>query len=276
MTLKLQDDGGGTQPPPGGRQTRSGDFQSLTPKAWRLGSPPPLRAFLATLLLACAASAQAQETVLYRQVFGKEGEGNADIASVNWEHFTSGEGHAWVVGGIPGQPQNLANINTSQPAKIQETGVLNCSVEPDGYYFARPSAAERIAFIKADLDPAHYKSLVFRWYSGANTDQQTQRLAIQIGSRWFAAENVIQNPIGWEPFADKALQAAVEFSPDGANWRELLTEPGNKFRLADETLSGQLPAGPIKNFGVFCQNPGGAPQTSSVVDTFEVAGTPVK
>jgi hypothetical protein len=231
---------------------------------------------LATALLLGCATLHAQETVLYRQVFGKEGEGNADIASVNWEHYYSGEGHAWVVGGIPGQPQDLPNIHTSQPAKKLDTGVLNCSPPPDGYYFARPTASERIAFVKTDLDPSHYKSLIFRWYSGANTDTHTQRLAIQVSSRWFVTENVFQNAIGWDGFSEKALQATFEFSPDASQWRELFVEPGNKFRIGDSTLTENLPAGPIKNFGVFCENPGGAAQTSSIVDTFEIAGTPLK
>jgi len=205
---------------------------------------------LATALLLGCATLHAQETVLYRQTFGKEGEGNGDITSVNWEHFYSGEGHAWVVGGVLGQPQDLPNISTAQP--------------------------EKTVYIKTDLDPSHYKSLVFRWYSGANTDVHTQRLAIQIGSRWFVSENVFQNSIGWEPFAEKALQASFAFTPDAAQWRELLIEPGNKFRLAESSLTENLPAGPVKNFGIFCENPGGAPQTSSIVDTFEIAGAPLK
>jgi hypothetical protein len=234
-----------------------------------------MKSLVTALLLGCA-TLHAEETILYRQVFGKEGEGNADIATVNWEHFFSGEGHAWVVGGVLGQPQDLPNINTAQPAKKLDTGVLNCSPQPDGYYFARPTASERIAFIKTDLDPSHYKSLIFRWYSGANTDAHTQRLAIQIGSRWFVSENVFQNAIGWDPFAEKALQASFEFSPDAAQWRELLVEPASKFRLAENPLTENLPTGPIKNFGIFCENPGGTPQTASVVDTFEIAGTPLK
>lgn len=237
-------------------------------KAWKAA---PLLA----ICLASATFAQAGETVLYRQVFGNDGEGNGDISSVNWEHFFSGEGHAWCIAGIPGQPQDLPNVNTSQPAKSLENGVLHCPVPPDGYYFARPAASERIGFIKQDLDPSHYKSLVFRWHSGATTENQTQRLAIQIGSKWYASESTFQNVIGWNPFAEQSLQANVEFSAEGKAWRELFVEPGNKFRLGDQPLSENLPSGAIKNFGIFCENAGGTPQSGSAVDTFEVVGTPL-
>lgn len=222
------------------------------------------------------AGLQAEEVILYRQVFGNDGEGNGNISSVNWEYFSNGEVHAWCIGPALGQPQDLPNISTSQPAKSLEKGVLNCGTPPDGYFFARPSASERIAFIKADLDPSHYKNLVFRWYSGSTTDEHAQRLAIQIGSRWFVSEAAFQNTIGWGGFPEKSLQASFDFTPTGSSWRELFVEPGNKFRLGDQPLGENLPAGPIKNFGIYCENPGGMPQTSSTVDTFEVAGNPAK
>lgn len=216
--------------------------------------------------------ARGEEVVLYRQVFGNDKEGNADITMINWEHFFSGEPQPYCVAGVPGQPQDLPNVNTVQPAKSIENGLLSCAAPTDGYYFARPAASERIAFIKADLDPSHYKSLSFRWYSACHTENQTQRLAIMVGNKWYVSDFPFQNVAGWAPFTEKAVQATVDFTADKGAWRELISEPGNKFRVAEQTLTENIPAGAIKNFGIFCENPGGPPQTSSAVDTFEVVG----
>jgi hypothetical protein len=232
---------------------------------------------------------QAGETVvLYRQVFGLEKEKvvnreggetalNIMAEAVGWEEYYGAEGvrrKVYSVGGARGQPEDLGNVNSTVIERSQTNGFAHFSLDTDGtVHLAILTENEALAAQAADLDPAHYETLIFQWRGGSNIDKRLagmgQRVAVQIGGRWFVSNEIFKNNLKWKGFAEMAQTFELRFKPDGAMWHDLQFDAGAVLKAADSARTEPLPAGAITNFGIFTETES---KGTAFLDTFEVTG----
>lgn len=243
---------------------------------------PSLRpAFFLLLVPAMLAVAQAQEEVLYRNIFSwsattRDGQlGNGQPHSVAWQQFTGAEGktgETYSVNAGIGLPTDLDNVNSSATVESKENGFFYPGVKPHSVVLSVLTPEEQGA--AGTLDPAQITGLSFRWYGSVQREGVNQRLAIQINNdKWYVTEQTYGKVIGWKPFKDNASQNVVDFSPTGSNWRELVFSPDSELKISEQHLDADLPAGPITNFGIFSENTTEGERLASYFDTFEVVGT---
>lgn len=240
-----------------------------------------LPSFLAALAFAFPPGlAQAQqEEVLYRNTFScsatdqNGNPANSMNPAVNWNEYRDADAKSdatYSVGGVPGKPVDLENVNSSAQVFGPEKGYMHPGVPPRSWLLTIPND-EEISSI-GEIDPSKFGKVIFRWYGGLHIDGFTQRLAVQIGgSNWYVFSKPFTPVIGWKPFSENAVQNVVEFDPAAANWRELTFSPDAELKLG-EAPAADLPAGPITNFGLFSENTTEERHVSSMFDTFEVVG----
>ncbi len=121
----------------------------------------------------------------------------------------------------------------------------------------------------------------FTWYAASGYTGDEQRLAIQIGSRWYASTSPMSPPGGviqGTAFAAAAQQLVTDFSTNGSAWETINFACGSPLSLGP-ALGGPLPSGNITGFGIYAEiadntgtNVDNSPITNerTFFDTFEV------
>lgn len=231
---------------------------------------------------------------IYRETFGRPNgsAGNINPTNFQWVLFTNGIARTDAYGVSPntGSPTNVGNVNAGPNSDGSFTSdALGINYQDTG------SGTNNFSFTpEYSFDPAGYLpgSLVFSWYEGNASVNNTFQVAVQIGGVWYVSAQTFANTIPVSsggnfgtlpPGGGGAQPMSFTFNPAAANWRTLnfngsySTNGGGSFINSSVGLSAGAPptsdlSGIITAFGLFGQQNGAV--ATMRFDTFAIDATP--
>jgi hypothetical protein len=240
-------------------------------------SRPTLRKTLllaASLLITGAAHAQ---TVLYRETFGATTD-QTTLSTAGWQSFIGSASLNATT------PQNFNSSMSNQIGRPTDLGNINAGASLSSVnglaYGSSVNGAENYLFFTDEfaLNRSAFTINSFSWFAGSRYGGDSHRLAVRIGTNWFAANTaLIPVAIGAASnFATQSQQMTFNFNTGASNWRTLNFAPGQPMTLGS-VLTNDLPTGNISAFGLYAvlgDQPGATDEVTRF-DTFTVNATAV-
>jgi hypothetical protein len=223
--------------------------------------------------------------VIYRETLGRPADtGDLSPTTMGWQSFSnvvlSTVSLVGINGSQDGRPTTVTNVN----AGLNSDGTSGAY--PRGIHYYLVGAGTKILTFTPEFnfDPASYvaNSLVFSWYQGNQDTVDTMRLAIRIGSQWYASATTFANnaSVSLAAFDTSAELKQLTFNPAKANWLLLNFDgdydggnPGTSTSSSVPLSLGAAPSsnlsGTITAFGIYVA---GETDTRRW-DTFQIDGT---
>ncbi|MEJ0089855.1 MAG: PEP-CTERM sorting domain-containing protein [Limisphaerales bacterium] len=242
---------------------------------------PQLATVLVGAILLSMQTTQAQ-TPIYREVFGNNTAGNANLSTVGWlgswgptatDSATPSPNNFGVSAAV-GAPNNLDNINAGGPSLSQANGLVFTSG-------TGASLNNWIAYTtEFTVDPTLTPIQNISFYAGSSANGAFGipgfRVAVQIGGSWYASTAVFANTVAVASAANfntGAQMMTFNWTTDASAWSSLDFTPGTSLVLGS-TLASPLPGGSITGFGLYSDQEPGAGNATRRFDTFQINPVP--
>ena len=222
----------------------------------------------AAVLAACVLTPSlSQAAVIYRETFSST-TNEAPSSNVDWFSLsgsTANQTTNWRLSNANGKPTDLSNVNAGSSGQTVQ-GFLFDSLTSNG----QPTLVYTTEYL---IDRTQYDLTSFSWYLGNGNTTDPARLAIRIGSDWFATNTTFLSDLAVANAGEFSTKAGLEtfnWTTAASAWRDLTVIPGTSLAVAGTARTNPLPTGNIDAFGVFFDTR----NANQRIDTFEINAIP--
>lgn len=236
---------------------------------------PSCLTLLAIVAIGLSAAQTASAALIYSENFGRaDGASNAVNSSIySWSGIG---GNGTFVAALAEPGAIGVGANAGKPAGVDRVAQVNAGTDLQGteglglafFTINTPNYNYLITTSEYSFNLGNYTTKTFSWYGGNSNTGGTQRLALQVGSTWYAtSDQIFSAPnVGGAPyFSANATLATVDFAT--ANWVQINTT--GQLTLGTATSA---PTGTVTAFGIYATQ--GATALTNRFDTFQINAIP--